>query len=46
MFRSLSGAVLAVCLALIAAFLYALGTVLQQKADVEEADPAGIWPVF
>ena len=28
---------LAVVLALIAAFLYALGTVLQQKADIEEA---------
>ena len=33
---------LAVCLALVAAFLYALGTVLQQKADIEEADPAGV----
>ena len=33
---------LAVVLALIAAFLYALGTVLQQKADIEEADPAGM----
>jgi len=34
--------VLAVVLALIAAFLYALGTVLQQKADIEEADPTGM----
>jgi drug/metabolite transporter (DMT)-like permease len=34
--------VLAVCLALVAAFLYALGTVLQQKADIEEADTAGV----
>lgn len=33
---------LAVCLALVAAFLYALGTVLQQKADIEEADAAGV----
>jgi drug/metabolite transporter (DMT)-like permease len=33
---------LAVGLALIAAFLYALGTVLQQKADIEEADTAGV----